>query len=139
VLYFIPRSYLLPSKSKPTRALFCMGEVRRKKSINFRSTPHRRKFGPRLRYHSSLGMIKLASLFLSLSLTDLLVINEFHLFTETFSQLRIDKHLNGLLNWYELILATGPFMMQYGAIDLLGWRSTTVFMGIRTCQCQHRV
>lgn len=55
MLYFIPVSYLLPSKSKPTRALFCMGEVRRKKSINFRSTPHRRKFGRRLRYHSSLG------------------------------------------------------------------------------------
>ena len=84
-------------------------------------------------------MIKLASLFLSLSLTFLLVINEFHLFTETFSQLRIDKHLNGLLNMYELILGTGPFMMQYGTIDLLSWRSTAMFMGIRTCQCQHRV
>ena len=35
VLYFIPVRYLSPSKSKPTRALFCMVEVRRKKQIDF--------------------------------------------------------------------------------------------------------
>ena len=32
-----------------------MGKVRRKKTITFRSTPHQRKFGRRLRYHSSLA------------------------------------------------------------------------------------